>query len=552
MSSQKHLTKMGGFDYILALSQKHINHQIGKLFEFTGEIEENVCIKHESANASFKATLKEAPRIAITPAEKSNHIIFIFTFKGGSFQYLKQEASIPKLETIEIKEDEDWQIGFPVDITLADVQEGDDLPLDVAESKKKLKGLFSVRRLVMDFQNAKLMTSAWDPDHTQIPDIMDSDASDFFERYMREFFEEMQKQGCNILIYSMQTTKPDKSSLESHATFPPTDVTFSTNMYRPNGNEDEASEYEDFNTLNLQIMTQNRTRPKDSPPKDMRNWVESEDITRDPEEHWLGTMGISKRMFLDEFLLPKLSEAACFEIKLSNNPAKFGFNYNFKSKSGNHFKSTPLPKIDDKYGKFPGLDIIPAFDSYWKYEEEVKLNYVEKNMKVNFDVDVIMKEYVQLFLAPKIHSHPDENVDVYLTGSLETTINDRLGIWGDILIKNIKVWDTKIKWSITKNGKLYVEVEHKDYDPIVHQKETGLIEIAEVFISDIKKGIGEIASDISGEFERRFKRMKIGTAIESNLNSLVPFVFPGGRQFSMKNPAFNDELDLLLDMTYRF
>ena len=49
------------------------------------------------------------------------------------------------------------------------------------------------------------------------------------------------------------------------------------------------------------------------------------------------------------------------------------------------------------------------------------------------------------------------------------------------------------------------------------------------------------------------KRMikNIEQRIENALNHVNTFVFPGGRQFFMRNPAFNKNNDLLLELEYK-
>ncbi len=347
-------TTMQGYDTVVAVTQNNINANFKYLFKLLRDKKREEKIKElkEKKIEDIEKKIKELKDIELYDGSESikaniapptirlnvngdpSKAVFKLTLQEGILEYWMGRGPESKLVKQTIK---NWVIGFKVDLNLTG-SKWDDVPKNIKDKIEPRtpdgeisSEIFSVRQLFMDFQNAFL--TEFDKQDTFFPKevadpeksskLKDRELDDAFSNFLKHYLESCKKeQNVDILGYSITTKNPNNVK-DIHPSFPPTSVTFATNLFLPDGTpKPDLSSYTaegdsnvgGLDTLNFLMMTANRPQPspKPSSPNWFGNWVNNKGE--------YGVVAIAKQLFVDNFLLPELAKSTTLksDFKLEN------------------------------------------------------------------------------------------------------------------------------------------------------------------------------------------------------------------------------------------
>lgn len=266
-------------------------------------------------------------------------------------------------------------------------------------------------------------------------------------------------------------------------------------------------------------MTNHRAFPSNVGPWG-GNFVTSEDV--------FGTMAISRRVFIDEYLLPTLAKITNFSLdiqKIGERSVSFSRNTSnhpfIVTKDGGTFSSSStitLPSSEGPIGTFPS-----------------DLTFSSKTSSV-------------------IHISPGTNV-INVTGYAE--YNYEAKVWAGIKyhaleeIASQKAW---VNWHLTitmdsvTGGGMNVVVKKDIPDAGNSNDGNWLGKLENLLNSDFSNyGISLRNTLLSSVNEDR-----IASDLTTIFNGMNRFVFPGGQTFKIVNPVFNNNLDLITNLKFLF
>jgi hypothetical protein len=291
-------TTMQGYDTVVAVTQNNINANFKYLFKLLRDKKREEKIKElkEKKIEDIEKKIKELKDIELYDGSESikaniapptirlnvngdpSKAVFKLTLQEGILEYWMGRGPESKLVKQTIK---NWVIGFKVDLNLTG-SKWDDVPKNIKDKIEPRtpdgeisSEIFSVRQLFMDFQNAFL--TEFDKQDTFFPKevadpeksskLKDRELDDAFSNFLKHYLESCKKeQNVDILGYSITTKNPNNVK-DIHPSFPPTSVTFATNLFLPDGTpKPDLSSYTaegdsnvgGLDTLNFLMMTANR------------------------------------------------------------------------------------------------------------------------------------------------------------------------------------------------------------------------------------------------------------------------------------------------------
>lgn len=497
-------TQLQGFDTVVAITQKAINAQFVGLKRMK-VIQDDLNIQLPRRLGTLTAKVL-APTVRIDTGD-TRRVVFILNLASGTFSTYNEEGNPVDVSFGKGK------IGFRVNVNL-DEANLSKLPPSVIQSIKNLgPGMFSMRQLFMDLQNANL--AEYDPAETDLPGELTSDP--LFMAGLAKYFKQLHENGANILGYAVKVTNPNDVSPECPS-FPPTDLNFATHIYAEDGTNQRNP---DLDTLNYLLMTEHRNFPANVLP--MGNFVEIPGVD--------GTMAIAKSIFVDRFLLPRLAaitnmtttfqEAGKRSIKLqtSRNGAFTPTNEGWTFSSSNDIT---LASHEGAGNTFPS-------DLYWKMAHSCNLTIT-----------------------------PGSNV-IAVNGqsSYYNSVECWAGVKYDHHAMSEKVWfSSTVTWSIT------ITMDAIENDGGIHA----------TIVPDISAPITDEGGNWLGKLEKVINKNSIVKQMESLANTMShlinqadmtnqlnrafaqqnTFIFPGGQQYFFKDLMFNNERDLLATVTIKF
>jgi hypothetical protein len=301
----------------------------------------------------------------------------------------------------------------------------------------------------------------------------------------------------------------------------------------PDGKQknDFASFDPGLDTFNYLMMTGRRAWPTTPQSSWFGNWVDNKD------EH--GRIAIARNLFVESFLLKKL-EAVVLQSKLtfSDKKAEAAWNISYKM----------TPWHSGYGGSFKSSQTLGVYTSHTEFSEKLELDgplYAQDHKwKVTHDANVT--------ILPG-----GKTIAVSGTSTISCDITN----WGgfrDHAASTVWWRQRQLTWastitlgSVTEGG-LTASVSDVNY---VDTPTDGGDWLAEMFGS-IDKLFGSqsdnFLSAMKNAFSNAIQQMNLKQVLERNLNGSSMFIFPGGQEFKISNPIFNNELDLLANIKYEF
>jgi hypothetical protein len=532
-SCDKLSTIMQGVDTIVAMPQWYINYNLNNLLQngttTTGDSLKNVSLTI-GENSWLNGILSQIWTNVYVP-ESVSKVKFILKFASGTMDYYDLSKVPPVKETADIT---DLQFGFDVDLSYADVTDNQTLPADVKDRAEKLitslgTGAFSIKQLLMDFQNAVL--SEYDSSITLFPSNFPASAVGAFPTYLNTYLSQLEQAGGNILGYAVKVDNPGQTP-DPIATFPPTNLEFVTNQYRPNENPQPSDLQPDLDTVNFLMMTAGNNFPPNPKP-----WWGNFVIPNDDNNGWYGSLAMANELFVKQFLLPHLAPLVNTYWQLTD--ANDTLNPSYTLQSGAFTPTT------DGLGGTWGSGIQSSLshqtnavsndDAYYNCSVEVNLNIkpgsnqIVISRKTNFDI-----HYIHWY-----------------------------GVEGHAISSDFHVWyEVTLMITITllgvQDGKLHVQ-SNSTYSPQkepnhLYEDPYGWLITQTDGSYPIWQSVGDTMDTVINNFVDVAMPQALLPSIDqivTNALDLSPFVFPGGAQLFMANPVFNDEGDLLLGLQYK-
>jgi hypothetical protein len=519
----KTATKMQGVHTLVAMPQWYINFNLDDLLQHGrttgGASLRDVALRMTpESDAWLRGVISKIATTVYVP-ENPAKVTFLVTFRSGTMEYdeggTKHSCDITGL-----------RFGLHVDLGKAEVAVKDysQLPDDVRQRIGALKpGAFSVEQLFMNLQAAK--AADYDPASTSFPPAMPAAAIEQFPRYMTQYLGDVANAGGQVLGYAVQVPNGD----DPISTFPPTGLKLVTNQYR--GGTDSAPVLNpDVDTVSYLMMTGDKAFPSQFTPW----WGNFVLPTDGKDDTWYGTIAMARELFIDKFLLPRLSPLVCGYWKLSNTDSDLNIRHEAATGS---FAPTTL-------------------GGTWKIGALTSRSH-RTNTWSNDDVDYSFSWDVSLNLVPGTNK-----VVINRVVNFDMKYTHWYGIEGHAVTSTCQIWyNVPLAITITFlgviDGKLQVKVSTSTREPAPNTV------YGDPYGWDITKveGNSSIWKDVSDTLDQVINSAVaaampgalatgVEKAIADNLN-LTPFVFPGGNQLNMINPVFNDEGDLLLGLSYK-
>ena len=497
-------TRMQGYDTIVALTQNNLNAHFAFLCGVPDGISTRLELVFERDDVKLTAEMAP-PTVQLVAQDVDNRsAIFLLHLREGMFEYWVGRGANEKKFKMPFKS---WQIAFKVGF---DSQAATDmaLPDDVRKQLNNLgKGMFSIRQLFMDFQNANL--AEWYMPATQTPgleDDPDGDASDQFFLFMKKYLHQVQDAGHHILGYGVTVENPNQVQPESPS-FPPTALELVTSAHQPGADKSNG-----LDTLCFLMMTQNRAWPNQRYPA-AQTWVDAPDC--------FGTMAISKAQLFDQFLVPRLAKSLPLKTTLSTNDKGATLTTTHGGSFSVSGGKTTYSYKDDETHKVKGTFISPG-DKYHHW-------YVGHSCDIEL---------------------PASGDTIQITGSsyveydLQWTALYKSEIWN----KSTIGWTATIAFTAGKDGKLKVAASAKVEKA---KKTTGGDTGGDIAKFFNKESVDSQSDSVRSALTSILDWAAFATWVKNGLNGQNRFVFPGGQQFFFKNPQFNKEGDLLVELTYK-
>jgi len=539
-------TKMHGYDMIVAVTQNNINAHFKLLYGREGGIKTTFEIKNKRLG-ELEATIGP-PTVRLNAGSDPRKVVFTLNLKKGKLRYYADDQT----DTLSELKISNWDIGIISDLRLEDLDEKR-LPPEVMQTlKRRLPGgqidpsMFSFRQLLMHFQNVLKLDSYVTRFPTEVADpkdpskLKDPVQAGSFNLLMQQHIETLKKNGQNILGYAISTKNPNVVEPQA-PTFPPTDVTYTTNLYLPDGNykPDRGSYDPGLDTLCYLLMTNNRQFPPElarSVPPWFGNWVNAKDQ--------YGSIAIAKRVFVDEFLLKALAKATTIKgsaLPFSNKEAKpfgalkFGLSSQSDVGKGEYVADSSSLNVyhyshtyDHPEEQFDGPGY--AVDVRLKMTNSAKVVIEPRGKKIDVSGSFVMR-------LDFTHWHGYRNASAPTKFWRQTTLP----------------WSLPLELRGVKDGGLKIDVSTPSIGP-AKPEEGGdwLAELAREIGNAFKVPMDNCNAVMTRDLTRAIQNARLDDRAHEVLNSCGAFVFPGGDEFLMYDPVFNEELDLLAYIKYNF
>ena len=555
-------TTMNGYDTIVAVTQNNINANLRFLYGTKGGIEPKIRLSDDKHEEGIEAEI-DAPTVRLNVAKEPGKVIFQLKLKRGTLTYWKGRGRSAQLQTQPIQ---DWLIGFKVDLDMTDM-DARDIPKDIQDTLRPLTpagaidpGVFSVRQLFLNFENAFLAgldrsSTAFPPDVADPGSrnrLKDADLDFVFFKFLQNYLQARRKDG-NILGYAIYTRNPNAIA-GIDPTFPPTSVTYATNLFLPDGREKpDSSSYAaapgdepgGLDTLNFLMMTNHRAWPSPERPGPawFGNWVADKD-------HY-GTVAIASHLFVDDFLLPTLAAMTAFTTSFSFRDVSAGLSVSYR------MDVPTAPNPEGRYRPHPSTPGRYTYDS-GRSAKTLKVNGAGYAQDHHWSAQHTASIEIQHGGNAADQAGRAARVQVRGTSLLRcdvthwTGFRDVAGTPTLFWRQGKATWEFSVTLSSVTTGGLHADVSDVTITTETSQDGDWLYHLVE-WLSRLFHGqLDNFCSGIRTTLTRLIKGENLQRRVQNNLNGYGMFVFPGGQQFKMSDPVFNDELDLLVNTQYEF
>jgi hypothetical protein len=505
----KKMNDMQGYDAIVAVSQNNINANFKFLFGKDNGIRKRINLQIESEEATLVGEIR-APQVRLRLDESPRKVLFIIDIKTGVLTYYTGRGPRAKQQTMPIS---NWKIALVVNLRLDDLdQRLVPIPSEVKAKLKNLAaGAFSIRQLFMDLQTADIAT--WDPRESTIPDSLktDGEALPIVQLMINKYLAQLRQNGHHILGYAVTVENPNLA-YNWAPTIAPTDLNFYVNSYKPqNGNANDAG----LDTLCYLLMTGNREMPS-ATPSWFGNWVQN---TQE-----FGKASINKTNFFDQFLLPHLAKTTNICTKID----RYENSWNVRIAStvgGKEYKPTP----DGGYYEDPHVKKFgnENTDNEWSAIHSSKVSAAAGGNTIEIKGSSEMFYYTERWIGIKYHA-------------LSSMV--KLGTHLD--------WSTVVTLRSVQRGELEVDVAQLKVEERVLDEDNFGARIDKTFVAGLEEQCKTMVREVTAIVQHAVDPSTLQERITEQLRGLNTFVFPGGGDFKMTNPRFNEHRDLIVDLMW--
>jgi hypothetical protein len=519
-------TTLCGVDTLVAVPQWYLNFNLANLLKHgkntDGKPLSGVALSYDGGSRWLKGTIDKLWTNVHVP-DSPTRVKFVLHFSDGTLDYVDNTVKPTVEGSCDIG---GLQFGFEVNLSRAAVAQDASLPDDVKKRVDELlgslgSGAFSIQQVFMDLQNAAL--DQYDRSTTVFPTAMPKAAVNVLPGYVAQYLAQLAEAGGDVLGYAITVGH----GVDMPATFPPTELRFATNQYQ--GGDDGKTLTPDLDTLNYRLITKDGAFPVNPQP-----WWGNFVVPGDIQSGWYGTLALSSRLFIRDFLLPRLA------------PIVLGY-LTFSDRDGS---------IDPDYQAQTGTFTPTQYGGFWESGTYSARSH-RTNTFSNDDVDYSMRVSVQLSVLPGTNTiaiSRETHFDIHYT--------HWYGVDGHAASSDYHVWyqvplNVTIKLIGAQDGKLQVSATAttREPDPNVQYGDPYGWDIVDQAGS--YSGWGSISDDMDAAIAAMVSVAApeallpgVGKSITDDLN-LKPFVFPGSSQLFLANPVFNGEGDLLLGLQYK-
>jgi len=498
---------MQGVDTLIAFPQWYINYNLNKLLNDKkpgNPIKEvHITLGDFQLNGNVQDIW-----INVHVTGSDYKIKFILSFSKGTMDYKDLVSS----KSMQVNID-GLQVGFDVDLSYEDLENNQTVPDDVKKQVEKLinyfgAGAVTIQQLLMDFQNAVL--SQYDPTVTKFPTTMDSSAKAMFALYLQTYIFTLQQTGGNILGYAIKIDNPG-SHPDPVATFPPTSLHFITNQYEP-----PSEMTKDLDTLNYLLMTNGNTFPRID-----KNYWGNYIVPEDDIKGCYGTMAISKKLFFQDYLLPKISTFVNKYWTFSTDPKSLD------------------PKWEEKSGNFDEEGTFRSENSSAHTEEKSDEAFFNLSVFTTASYcptknEIIIERETMFDIEVKHHSLKTSRFKCWYKVPLTITISLNGINEGKLEVSVLAVTEPNPDPSIVSDMPMWWLVEKTEGELGIGTQKVELL-----LDNFCKKSVD--TSLLNGIVD------EISNSLHFNT-----FVFPFGSQLYMSDPIFNNEGDLLIGLKSKY
>ncbi|KAI9653747.1 MAG: hypothetical protein M1821_006942 [Bathelium mastoideum] len=548
-----------GYHQVVAVSQANINATLKYHFDNDKKL---LQFAYQDKPHEDKWTVKITGTLApptVRLLDRGNGLdeaLFFLNFAQGDFQRYTRGLEKHSMAG--------WSIAFTVSFSQVKLSH---IPPEI-QAQIENPGSYSATQLLIDFATADIAGFSWDYSHMP-PLKTDKDGDNDEKAAMKIAMEayisnQLQTTGPhNILGYALKV----KEGIDPPSTFTPKMVRLQVVDSKPiSGVVLSEKALQNRSAFCFTEMTGAKDEKVEFPKDDLQwsgNWFYG-------SVH--GTFALTRGLFLEKFLIPKLSKYNEQIMDLANetwyratDPERKDFPWILSkgNKPGaDKFKWTVIPR--DNKGNVdlgPIGSFLSLFSMFERPTGRVAAGY---QWKERYDRNTgFMKmdcKYVESQVSNVMSWNPGcgwltiETAMTLIDSRLEADILSGLLLGGASIDKNVSQVDvsftTNIKLSNIENGALSVAVDTTS--PIVKANVSSWTSqpIKNLFNGDPAKRNSDLAQRVRTKVKSVFEGTGIRDVVQKELNGTEKFIFPGGGTFKMKDAIFNNAGDLAVALTY--
>ncbi|GLA05510.1 hypothetical protein AnigIFM60653_006001 [Aspergillus niger] len=530
-TSKRLQATLGGFSMVTALTQGAINKAMTSLVTAQPEIAHVDC--STKRGDSIKGIIAE-PLVSLK-VKGDTHTELEYTARFGSgtlhFNYEPEENF----------DMTGWVVAFNVGLDSVDIEEG-------SEEHEKVKaainqpGDYSIKSLFLTFNLGDLTKLNIDHCDFRGADLDDDDIVTLAGILAKWYIDEgpMTERQNRTIGYGLHTSNPSSVN-EDAVTFPPTSLKFQTYGYIAPGKTepDEGIGAGDKNMLLYLQMTDNKPFPSDAFLAYSGNFVAA---------GMDGTMAIDRGIIWDSYLLRTTNEllntlnhATYVWIKHADIDKATNPNWEIGVGDSIHSASPDFFYWEPSTGTMSWTWGLPQ-KSEQHYSDRDEYKAVRLTVDCTTSNTMFTKSGSNVI---ELGGKSDIKVDAY-TGSgsvLPSGAKYGVHVWLE--------WSTTITIRGVDSGGLIMELDLNDNNFIVGNDpisfEGGEYEITK---SQVESRQGALQDNLKESLKNSALR-SVEEALQTNLNNTARFVVPGRGTFTYNNPVFNDNGDLLIEVSYQ-
>ncbi|KAJ1547480.1 hypothetical protein HK096_002709 [Nowakowskiella sp. JEL0078] len=509
---------MEGFDQIVALSQNNINMSLKHLFLNNPNIYQN--LKIDVTDEGTMTAVMNPPTVELIVENEEHKVYFFLNFKSGTFEYWNGHGPNSTKDSLSM---DGWVFAFKVNLLLSELDKiPDSVNSRIDKNLVDNPDSYSVSQLLLDFQTADL--AEYDQEKSKLIGLtpgLEVKQKTYLLMYLTDYIESLKTGSHGILGYAITVKKPELANLTA-SSFPPTSLKFQIYPYLSGGDANAPKiPGSGYNMLLFLQMTGGRKIPAD-----ILNWSGNWIAPSPPSNLMMaGTMAICKQNFWDGLLLPVLEDINKLTVQGANAIFIDAMSLN---------PSDPDLQLHDFSWKSSNKGSL-TFD-YTKSKEK---KYFGGSEKAENSID---NQILWTAGSPVIKISGNANIKI-------STEEDPTSSFGSVLFESKTAnidWNFTLTLSSVNDGSLTVNAS----EPQVTASSSHELAPTNLFGITFSSGFDKATIELQNNLESKIDIDNITKTIKNTLNGQNKFVFPGGGTFSMKNPLFNDESDLLVELTY--